>query len=78
MGFNFDKCNFSNVEDFVTAMSENEDEQLNMFTCYIQKTFLDNELRARDWKGFARAYNGRFYWKNNYDKKLQAAYLKYK
>lgn len=78
MGFNFNRCNCASLDDFITSMSISEDEHLNMFTCYIKKTFLDDELRALDWKGFARAYNGKFYWKNNYDKKLQAAYLKHK
>ncbi len=78
MGFNCNKCDCSSVEEFITHMGINEDEHLKAFICYIKSTFLDDELRARDWKGFARAYNGKFYWKNNYDKKLEAAYLKYK
>lgn len=78
MGFNCSKCNCDGVESFVKRMSVSEDEHLNIFICYIKNAFLDDELIAHDWKGFARAYNGEFYWKNNYDKKLQAAYLKYK
>lgn len=78
MGFNCKICNCISVEKFVERMSLNEDEHLNIFVCYVKSTFLDDELRAHDWKGFARAYNGKFYFKNNYDKKLQAAYLKYK
>ena len=31
----------------------------------------------KDWKGFARGYNGPAYWKNMYDTKLKNAYLKY-
>jgi N-acetylmuramidase len=78
MGFNCSKCDCSSVEDFVTRMSTTEDEHLNAFVCYIKNTYLDDELRALDWKGFARGYNGALYWKNNYDKKLHAAYLKFK
>lgn len=77
MGFNYDKCNCANVEDFVARMSTSEDEQLSLFTCYIKNALLDDELRNLDWKGFARAYNGALYWKNNYDRKLQAAFAKY-
>lgn len=78
MGFNCKRCDCTDVENFVNRMSMSEDEHLSIFVCYIKSTFLDDELRARDWKAFARAYNGAFYWKNSYDKKLQAAYLKYK
>ena len=77
MGFNCSKCDCKGIEEFVERMSTSEDEQLALFTCYIKNTFLDDELRNLDWRGFARAYNGALYWKNNYHNKLQAAYLKY-
>lgn len=78
MGFNCNRCECKSVEEFVKRMSISEDEHLDTFICYIKNTFLDDELRAHDWKSFARAYNGPLYWKNNYEKKLQAAYLQYK
>lgn len=78
IGFNFKKCDCNSIDDFIDSMNLSEDAHLNKFTCYIKKTFLDDELRALDWKRFARSYNGKFYWKNNYDKKLEAAYIKFK
>ncbi|RYE58507.1 MAG: N-acetylmuramidase family protein [Sphingobacteriales bacterium] len=77
MGFNFQRCNCESVEDFISRLSSGEDEHLETFICYIKNTFLDDELKAHDWKSFARAYNGPLYWKNNYDKKLQKAYEKF-
>jgi hypothetical protein len=77
MGFNFKKCDFDNVEDFIASLNSGEDEHLNTFICYIKNTFLDDELKAHDWKSFARSYNGPLYWKNNYDKKLKQAYEKF-
>ena len=77
MGFNCDKCDCSSVEDFVSRMSLNEDEHLSTFICYLKSTSLDAKLRAHDWKGFARAYNGKSFLENKYDTKLAAAYLKF-
>ena len=78
MGFNYAAAGFATVRDFVNAMTISEDAQLMAFTTYIKTSHLDDELRNKDWKGFARGYNGAAYAKNNYDKKLAAAYNKFK
>lgn len=78
MGFNYKSCGFSTVKAFVTDLEKGEANQLNAFCNYIKSVMLDDELRNKDWKGFARGYNGPSYWKNLYDSKLNKAYLKYK
>lgn len=78
MGFNWKTCGCSSLDEFVAAMSASEDEHLRLFCTYISKTFLDDELRNRDWAGFALAYNGPMYRKNNYDTKLKEAYARHK
>jgi hypothetical protein len=77
MGFNYRKCNCDTVEEFISRLQSSEDEHLTTFICYIENTFLDDELKAHDWKSFSRSYNGPLYWKNNYDKKLQLAFEKF-
>ena len=77
MGFNHLQCGFNLLQSFINAMYRDEDSHLLAFTHYIQQTHLDDELRAKDWKGFARGYNGALYYKNKYDTKLEAAYKKY-
>lgn len=77
LGNNYKLAGFGTVQDFVNAMYKSEDEHLAAFVSFIKNTFLDDELRAKDWAGFARGYNGSLYWKNQYDKKLAAAYKKY-
>ena len=77
MGFNWKLCNCSSLDEFIKAMEESEDAHLKLFTHYIRNTHLDDELRGRDWAGFARSYNGPLYWKNKYDAKLKAAYEKF-
>lgn len=78
MGFNYKSCGFNTVKAFVTDLEKGEANQLNAFCNYIKSVMLDDELRNKDWKGFARGYNGPSYWKNLYDSKLNKAYLKYK
>ena len=77
MGFNYKAAGFNLLQSFINAMYKDEDAHLKAFVDYIQHEFLDDELRAKDWKGFARAYNGAAYHKNKYDLKLAAAYKKY-
>lgn len=77
MGFNCVHCGFNDVEEFFTAMQSNEGEQLKAFCEYIQDVGLDNELREHRWSDFAFRYNGKEYWKNKYDVKLAAAWVKY-
>lgn len=74
LGQNFRSAGFSSPEAMVTAYKQGEVQQLNSFVQYILNNGLDDELRAKDWKSFARQYNGPLYWKNAYDTKLAKAY----
>ncbi|WP_332122968.1 N-acetylmuramidase domain-containing protein, partial [Azorhizobium caulinodans] len=47
--------------------------QLRMMAAEITRKKLDAKLKARDWAGFARGYNGAGYGANAYDTKLAAA-----
>jgi len=78
LGLNWPSCGVKGLQEFINSMLKSEDDHLDMFDDYVVKNHLDDELRNLDWKGFARGYNGELYWKNNYDKKLAAAYAKYK
>lgn len=74
MGANFKVAGFSDVESFVVAMCKSEGDQLAAFVNFVKGNKLDDELRHRDWVGFARGYNGPSYKKNSYDTKLANAY----
>ena len=76
MGDNCMFAGFRHVEDFVIAMVESEDRQLDAFVAFVMAKRLDDELRRLDWAGFARRYNGPAYRKNRYDEKLAASYAK--
>ncbi len=77
MGFNYSASGFASVEDYIQAMFESEGKQLLAFVNFINKTGLTIHLKSKDWKSFARAYNGPKYAENAYDIKLETAYKKY-
>ena len=58
-------------------MFASEAEQLLAFVRFVKVNKLDDELRRKDWAGFARGYNGSGYAKNSYDKKMKTAYEKF-
>jgi hypothetical protein len=74
MGSNHKAAGFDDVEDFCKSMCQSEDDQLRAFVAFVKANKLDDELRRRDWAGFARGYNGPAYRKYDYDRKLAAAY----
>jgi N-acetylmuramidase/Putative peptidoglycan binding domain len=77
MGFNVKEANFADVNTMITAMAESEDHQLLAVANFLKHNRLDAALRGRDWRAFARGYNGPNFEENNYDKKLAAAFAQY-
>lgn len=77
MGGNFQAAGYSDVETFVKDMYESEGKQLLAMINFIRSQGLADELRRRDWAGFAYGYNGEGYRQNNYDVKLAQAYQQF-
>ena len=76
MGFNYKICGFNSIDTFVKEMHTG-DGQLKALANFIIRRGLADELRRKDWAGFARGYNGKGYKANRYDEKLAAAYKKF-
>lgn len=74
MGFNWELVGEKSLSGFLLAAHNNEESQLGLMLGYIRNTGLADELRRKDWAGFARGYNGTGYARNRYDVKLEAAY----
>jgi hypothetical protein len=74
MGFNHGLCGFADVQPFVRAMLISEGAQLYAMARFIVSKDLHDELRERDWSGFARSYNGASFAKHGYHTKLKRAY----
>jgi hypothetical protein len=76
MGFNYKAAGFEDLRSFQRAMQLNESEHLKAICRWMQSNGLARRLRAKNWKGFARGYNGPGFEANRYDEKLVAAYVR--
>lgn len=78
MGFNWKRCGYASVQDFVNAMFKSSAAHLDSFVCFIQSDAnLLKALRAQDWPMCARLYNGANFSINKYDTKLAEAFARY-
>lgn len=77
-GFNYKLCGCETVDEFVKRMAFSELEQLQLFAIFITNSGMVESLRKKDWKSFARKYNGPSYAKRGYHTKMAKAYAKYK
>ncbi len=76
MGYHWKVLGYGSLQVFVDAMYKNEASQLEAMCRYIKVNGLVNALKNKDWKSFARGYNGVEYAKNSYNIKLANAYKK--
>lgn len=77
MGYHWKLLGCPSLQNFINAMYKDEVSQLEAMCRYIKVTGLIKALKNRDWKAFARGYNGAAYAKNDYDVKLANAYKKW-
>jgi hypothetical protein len=78
LGLNHKAAGHETIKGFVEAMRGGAAAHLDAFVVFIKTNKLDGALRARNWASFARGYNGPAYAKNRYDKKMAAAYARWK
>ena len=77
MGSHWKSLGYSSLQEFINAMYASETEHLMAFVKFVKVNGLADELKRKDWAGFARGYNGPAYAKNKYDQKMKAAYDKF-
>lgn len=77
MGFNYGRCGFKVLQDFINAMLLSEGAQLLAFCNFVKSSKLDDELQRKDWAGFAAGYNGPRYQENHYDTKLEKSHNRF-
>ena len=75
MGFNYDYCGYRDVESFVDSLAKSEENQIRAFCNFVIKNNLVRYINDRNYSRFAYYYNGPAYEKNDYDNKLEKAYL---
>ncbi len=76
-GFNYKLCGCETVDEMVKLMSYSELEQLELFAAFITNAGMLKDLKAKNWAGFARKYNGASYARRGYHTKMAAAYKKF-
>lgn len=77
MGFNHAAAGYPSARAMVEAFTRDEELHLRAMVRFIRTNGLDVHLRRRDWKAFARGYNGPGFAKNGYDRKIAAAFAKW-
>jgi len=77
MGYHWKSLGYSSLQSFINAMYKDEASQLEAMCIYIKVNGLVKALQNKDWKAFAKGYNGRNYAQNSYDVKLASAYRKF-
>lgn len=75
MGFNAERAGYSSGVAMVKAFETDVGEQLKAFTRFVKFIGADGDLRAQDWTGFARKYNGPGQ-PGVYGRKIAAAYAR--
>ncbi|MEL4071731.1 N-acetylmuramidase domain-containing protein [Ochrobactrum sp. GPK 3] len=76
MGDHFKSLKFASPKAMFDSASTGLDGQVRLMTAFIKLNSLDDDIRRRDWSGFARGYNGPNYAKGGYHTKLAAEYKK--
>lgn len=77
MGTHWELLDFNSVDELVRQARSSVRGQAQIMAGYIAATGLERALSGRDWRGFARGYNGPGYEKHGYHTKMQAAYKRY-
>lgn len=77
MGYHWEGLGYASIHDFVSEMKKNERAHLKAFGLFLKKNNLIRHIKNKNWKAFAKGYNGSLYWKNKYDERLLKAYKKY-
>lgn len=74
MGAHWEWLGFESI-DALTAQARNSiGGQVVLMLRFIQKAGLISELQAKDWRNFARRYNGPAFARNQYDVRMAVAY----
>lgn len=76
MGFNYQLAGCETINEFVALNLKSTPDQMRLFSNFLRNSGLLAKLKAKDWAGFAKGYNGPGYTQNRYDQKLEQAYYK--
>ena len=77
MGANWRALGYGSVGELVAEARSGAGGQVAVMARFIRANGLAGALRRRDWRAFARAYNGPAYARNAYDARMARAYARW-
>jgi len=77
MGSHWRWLGFADIAALVTQARSGADGQVDLMLRFIKKAGLENALREKDWRGFARGYNGPAYARHGYHTRMARAYARH-
>ena len=77
MGAHWRWLGYASIDALVVDARSGLDGQVRLMARFIRKAGLIEKLADCDWAGFARSYNGPGYARNQYDRRMAAAYRKF-
>ncbi|MGP3711223.1 N-acetylmuramidase family protein [Brucella sp. RRSP16] len=77
MGAHWEWLGYATVDDLVAEARGSVAGQARLMLRFIEKAELLEMLKARNWREFARRYNGPAFARNEYDKRMAEAYQRW-
>ncbi|HHV69391.1 N-acetylmuramidase family protein [Brucella intermedia] len=77
MGAHWEWLGYMTVDDLVAEARGSVAGQARLMLRFIEKAELLEVLKARNWRDFARRYNGPAFARNEYDKRMAEAYQRW-
>ena len=77
LGENAKSCGWKTMRPFVPDMFYHDGQHMQAFLGFCKANNLTRYLIRKDWKSFARGYNGKSYAGNAHDTKMASAYARY-
>lgn len=77
MGAHWEWLGYATVDDLVAEARGSVAGQARLVLRFIEKAELLEVLKARNWREFARRYNGPAFARNEYDKRMAEAYQRW-
>lgn len=74
MGAHWEWLGYRTIDELVAEARGNIAGQVSLMLNFIDKAGLKNALLHKDWREFARRYNGPAFARNQYDSRMKAAY----
>ena len=74
MGAHWEWLGYSSIDELVADVRGSVSGQVMLMLKFIEKAGLKPTLQAKDWRDFARRYNGPAFSRNQYDSRMAAAY----